>query len=96
MQVIVEAERAQVTKPDRAPDITIKPGHAIWWSEMIFMHVYGGVYKIDVDQENGSLHYIDHRIGERYFVPMPKGTKEEYDKYWYEIFESKMLGDGNG
>jgi hypothetical protein len=88
----METESETVTKPDRSPDAVIKPGHAIWWGEMIFMHVYGGVYKIVTDQNDGSLYY-EIAIAKR--RDLPDGTKEAYDKWWYETFESKFLGDDN-
>jgi hypothetical protein len=59
---------------------------------MIFMHVYGGVYQIKTDQENGSLYYTSG-FKEESREELPSGTKEAYDKWWYETFESKFLGD---
>lgn len=91
----METEYSEVAKPDRIPDVVIKPGHAIWWSEMVFMHVYGSVYKIKINQEDGSLYYDDRHGAKTNVGNLPSGTKEAYDKWWYETFESKFLGDEN-
>lgn len=89
----METRSETVIKPDRSPDFVIKPGHAIWWGEMIFMHVYGQVYKIETDQEDGSLYYSEKRWNsEDKRHPLPEGTKEQYDKWFYEVFEAKFLG----
>jgi len=89
----VETGSKTVTRPDRAPDVVIKPGHAVWWSEMVFMHVYGGFYQIKTDQENASLYYTNEQNDKR--QELPKGMKEQYDTWWYNTFESKFLGDSN-
>jgi hypothetical protein len=77
-----------VPKPDRAPDAVIKPGHAVWWPEMIFMHVHGPVNKMEIDQEDGSLCIVHHSKK----VALSQEVKDLYDKWWYECFESKVLG----
>jgi hypothetical protein len=84
----VETEHNRVIKPDRAPDFVIVPGHAFWWPELVFLHVYGNVYNIEVDQEDARFYYtlFDKRA---YFT---FNIKAEYDKWLYEEFESKVLG----
>jgi len=58
---------------------------------MIFMHVYGGVHVIQIDQENGSLYYMDLDLKQG----LNSHIKEVYDKWWYETFEAKFLGDSD-
>jgi hypothetical protein len=49
------------------------------------------IRKISIDQETGALmaSYIEGNKG-RPFAP---NIKAEYDKWWYETFESKFLGE---
>lgn len=79
-----------MTKPSRPPDAVVKPGHAFWWEEMVFMHVYGGLYKVEVDQQDNSLFYESHMGIKTRFAP---SVRQLYDEWWYETFESKFLGD---
>jgi hypothetical protein len=87
----MEVESKVITKPDRPPDVVIRPGHAIWWPEMVFLHVYGDVHKIKIDQENGSLYYILDSNKSRHVLP--DEFKKAYDKWWYEPFEAAFLGE---
>jgi len=81
-----------VLKPDRTPDAVIKPGHAVWWREMVYMHVFGSVFKMEVDQEDGSLIVWGHGGIKG---KLSKETKDLYDAYWYESFEDAFLGEEN-
>lgn len=83
-----------INKPDRSPDMIVPPGHAVWWDEMIFMHVYNMIYKLEIKQDTGKLcayRYIS-TDGERSYVYLPPLVQESYDKWWYETFESKFIG----
>jgi hypothetical protein len=83
-----------IVKPDRVPDFVAPVGHAFWWSEMIMMHVYGPLFKMSIDQSNGSLCYtVPRHSGNNDLVHLEPYAKELYDKWWYEAFESKFLGD---
>jgi hypothetical protein len=84
----VETECFEAVKPNRPPDAVMKPGHAFWWSEMVMMHVYGHIFKIEVNHD-GSFYYIYKNEAH----PMWPEVRVMYDKWWYETFESKFLGE---
>jgi hypothetical protein len=80
-------------KPDRPPDFVSRVGHAFWWNEMIFMHVFGGFYKIEMEQSEGKYHgafFFWEEGPKKIFLP---GVREEYDKWWHESFEINFLGE---
>ena len=57
---------------------------------MVFMHVYGHFYPIEIDQEDGTFYYLsgDKRV-KLYNI------KTHYDRWFYEVFESKVLGSSD-
>ena len=93
---ITEYVEEGVLKPDRTPDYVHHVGHAYWFQEMVFMHVYGGIYKIHVNQEDSSFYIVEGFSSGSRSVPLYPGVKEAYDKWFYEMFESKLLGEDDG
>jgi hypothetical protein len=80
---------SEVEKPVRPPDIVINPGHAVWWPEMVFLHVYGDVYRIEFDQDECRFYYVKFHGGHRWYFGQQ--FKELYDKWWYETFEQSLF-----
>jgi hypothetical protein len=90
----METEGSEMSwRPTESPDVVTPAGHAFWWSRMLFMHVHGGFFELKVDQENGELYYVTK---DEKKVKLPPTAKELYDKWWYEVFESKVIGDEDG
>lgn len=75
-------------KPSRLPDYVTDYGSAFWWEEMVYMSATGSVRGISV--VNNRLELSDN-LG-RHTV-LSQNIKDVYDKWWYDIFESKFLGN---
>jgi hypothetical protein len=82
-----------IEKPDRSCDLVVPPGHAIWWPEMVFMSVYNVWYRMKIDQEDGGLYVVLDKNGNKRYLS--HRLNEEYNKWLYETFESKFLGENN-
>ena len=79
-----------IWKPQGPPDVITPAGHAFWWADMYFMHVFGGYFKLEIDQENSQIYFMN-RAGQK--VPIGPEGQTRYDKWLSEVFESKFLGD---
>lgn len=76
-------------KPTRGPDFMFSYGSAFWWEEMVYLSAIGLWSNIHRDQDSGALYVV--QSGQRImFAPR---VQEEHDKWWYETFESKFLGE---
>ena len=87
----MEAEDMEaVAKPDYSPDYVTTYGSAYWWVLMVRMDAVGGFQRIAIDQETGDFYIVLSNEKKKAFN---SNIKQQYDKWLYETFESKFMGN---
>jgi hypothetical protein len=89
----MEDEDSKVAvKPDRTPDYVTTYGSAYWWQEMVYVGATGEVGRILIEEDIVYL-MRNRSFGVTQKVQMNPTVRDIYNKWWYDIFESKFLGE---
>ena len=101
----METEPVALVKPERHPDYISNNYSCFWFEEMLYMDYDSKMLAITTDQESGMLMIKRETLKkcgrctpcsnkktceQNYFAGH---VQEARDKWWYDTFESKFLGE---